>query len=87
MKHRLPRKAKKRVNKKLKFLTGLRMAQTAAVALNARFQVMDIISEPFQDKASKGISIANVIVNASQVISKILSEKPNHWKDFLKPVC
>jgi NADH dehydrogenase FAD-containing subunit len=87
MKQRLPRKAKKRVKKKLKFITGLRMAQTAVVALNARFQVMDIISTPLRDKASKALEIANVTVNTAQTVSKILSEKPNHWKDFLKPVC
>jgi hypothetical protein len=87
MKQRLPRKAKKSAKKKLKLLTGMRMAQTAVVALNARFQVMNIISTPFHNKASKAIEIANVTVNTAQTVSKILSEKPNHWKDFLKPVC
>jgi len=87
MKQRLPRKAKKIAKKKVNHLTASRMARTAAVAVMAQVQITHIASTPFHEKASKAIAVANVTIDASQAIGKILSEKPNHWKDFLKPVC
>lgn len=87
MKQRLPRKHKKIAKKKISSLTASRMAQTAMVGAMARVQIMQIVSTPFHDKASKAVEIARVTVNTAQTVGKILSEKPNHWKDFLKPVC
>lgn len=88
---RLPRKLKKRIKAQVSFLVASRCAQSAVISCAAMAQVALIMAQHRSTDVTVGAfladragSVAETVSNSATSISKIMSEKPNHWKDFLK---
>lgn len=87
---RLPRKRKKEVKKIVAVKTAYKMVMTAMVTAQSTAQVAMIAATPTLNvipavsAAQKGLKVAEVLVRIEKYIKQILSEKPNHWRDFVK---
>lgn len=87
---RLPRKRKKQVKKIVERKRAYKIATTAMVAAQSHIQIAIIASTPVPDQpppvnvAWRSISAAKVMVDAAQSISKIMSEPPNSWREFIR---
>lgn len=91
MKPRLPRRHKKKVKKILSALSALRVAQCAMVAAQSRIQIAMVAASPRSmdtDINSHRISMASALIeitkDAHNAIANVISQKPNHWRDYLK---
>jgi hypothetical protein len=91
MKQRLPRRYKKKVKKIVAAKSALKMAMASIVTMQARAQVAIISAQPVPHDyppttfiAERALRVAEAVVDTSEAIGKILSEKPNSWRDFIK---
>lgn len=91
MKQRLPRKAKKIAKKQVSAMIAFRTLQGSLIAAMAMAQTSIVSAEPRPIEiltsahvALKALKIAEITSQTANQIGKILSEKPNHWKDFLR---
>lgn len=88
MKPRLPRKYKKKVKAIVAAKSASKVAMTAMVTASSALQVAMISSMPIPvtsgSLADRALEVVGVVSDTAQAISKIMSEKPNHWRDFVR---
>lgn len=91
MKQRLPRKHKKQVKKLVAAKSTLKMAMASLVSFQSYIEVATISAQPIPMHtqpssfiSERALKAAETVANAAQAISKILSDKPNSWRDFVK---
>lgn len=84
MKSRLPRKYKKKVKKQVSALIAVRAAKSAVISATSMAQMVSVLHTYGYTAFQKTVSAAEITANAAVSIGRIMSEKPNHWKDFIK---
>jgi hypothetical protein len=83
MKQRLPRKHKKQVKKKVNALIVSRTVQSAIVSASSMAQLACISATP-NSIGEKALATVGIVHDTASKIVQIMSEKPNHWRDFLR---
>lgn len=93
MKPRLPRKYKKKVKQIVTVNLAMKAVKCALVAVQSSVRLATLSSVPsftsggyvgHHVMAGKAIEAVSVVSDSAQAINKILSQKPNSWKDFLR---